>query len=383
MTIKLQIATEEGGVATIDVDPSATFDTVGETIAIELSVPTEEQELQFNGTPIPETATVAEMGLSDGDLILVSRNASGGISPQISNEGTLLQEIANNPRLMERLRDAFPALHRAVVNGDVDAFERLFTEMQQMGNDPFAPSEVHDPMSERGQRAIEERIRRQNVMDNMEAAIEHNPESFGSVVMLFVDCKINSVPNVKAFVDSGAQATIISKECAERCNILRLMDTRFQGLARGVGTARIHGRIHLALLTLESEVFEVSFTVMDSVGGGYDSLLGLDMLRKHQASIDLRNNCLHIGSVSVPFLPEKDIPLSMRQSYAQMGSHGQGSSSSSERSSGSSASDVSEESIAKLSELGFSRQQAVEALQACDGNTDQAATMLTQSRYGF
>lgn len=112
---------------------------------------------------------------------------------------------------------------------------------------------------------------------------------------------------------SGAQTTIISKQCAERCNILRLMDTRFQGVARGVGTAKIHGRIHLALMTLMSEVFEISLTVMDSVGGGYDVLLGLDMLRKHAAVIDLQDNCLRIGGVAVPFLGEADIPKSMRE----------------------------------------------------------------------
>ena len=66
---------------------------------------------------------------------------------------------------------------------------------------------------------------------------------FASVEMLYVNMVVNGVP-VKTFVDSGAQSTIMTYDFTEKCHLTRLIDKRFAGMAVGVGSSRIIGRIH-------------------------------------------------------------------------------------------------------------------------------------------
>lgn len=384
------VSDETGEITTTLIQGSDKVQALNQKVYTDLRIPPAQQNLQHNGTPLDPQKTVSASGLSDGDLVMVHRQqaqppAQSPMQPPAPNTPAgILASLRSNPTVMSRIRAANPALHSRVQAGDISALQEVVNLFQQ------PQPTLEDPMSADAQRQIEERIRQENVEQNLHAAMEHNPESFGSVVMLFVDCKINSQP-IKAFVDSGAQTTIIAKACAEKCNILRLLDTRFAGVARGVGTAEIHGRIHLALLTLENEVFEVSLTVMDAVGGEYDMLLGLDMLRKHQACIDLRNNCLRIGQSAVPFLAEKDIPSKMRGQKEALPQPAQGgsatappvASTTTQQPPTSQSPSFDNETVKRLQDLGFSRDEAIRALTVCHGNVDQAAAMLTAQKYGL
>jgi DNA damage-inducible protein 1 len=235
--------------------------------------------------------------------------------------------------------------------------------------------------------------------------------------MLYIDVVVNGHP-IKAFVDSGAQTTIMSPSAAERCGILRLVDKRYSGVAKGVGTAQILGRVHSADIQIGQYNLASSFTVME--GKDVDLLLGLDMLKRHQMCIDLKKNCLRIESDEIMFLPENELPKMMEEVLenepkvkgpggstigATTGTILPGNAESSKSASRQPTSTqstsaqqqppaqatapedsrsgnfgapkpITAESIAQITELGFSRDEAVAALQQTDGNVELAIGLL-------
>ena len=228
--------------------------------------------------------------------------------------------------------------------------------------------------------------------------------------MLYIPVEVNS-HKVKAFVDSGAQTTIMSPECAERCNLYRLLDKRYAGIARGVGTAKILGRVHSAMIRIGNAFLACSFTVME--GKDVDLLLGLDMLKKHQACIDLGKGKLIIQGNEVEFLGEADIPKNdevykeeptidgpagkkigaISGTVTESGNSGpsnkpasgaQPAPNNTPSASGSSPQPKSttgpasfpKEDIEQLMSMGFARDEVIQALEMAGGNVEMAAGLL-------
>lgn len=225
--------------------------------------------------------------------------------------------------------------------------------------------------------------------------------------MLYVDVEVNG-HKVKALVDSGAQTTIMSPSTAEACSIMRLVDKRFAGIAKGVGTAAIIGRVHSAQIKIGPIFLPCSFTVME--GKNVELLLGLDMLKRHQASIDLARDKLVIQGYDVPFLGEADIPKDVEEALeeepkvkgpggttiggrtgsidAAPGAPGPSSAAplaaapvASQPAAAAPApaqASFSEQDINTLMQLGASRQQAISALEATGGSVEYAAGLLLE-----
>ena len=161
-----------------------------------------------------------------------------------------------------------------------------------------------------------EKIAQANIDEQCKQMMAEYPETMGRVLMLYIDAEVNGKPCV-AFVGSGAQNTIMSSAWAERLDILRLVDKRFEGTAVGVGSGKILGRIHIANLKISGQFFPCSITVMDSDKGlgdkNMDFLFGLDMLKRHRCNIDLTRNMLVLTvngrPLETPFLHEHQLDV--------------------------------------------------------------------------
>ncbi|GKY94788.1 hypothetical protein MPSEU_000443900 [Mayamaea pseudoterrestris] len=155
--------------------------------------------------------------------------------------------------------------------------------------------------------------RRSKVHEQYTQMMNEYPEALGQVLMLYVQAKINDHP-IQAFCDSGAQTTIMSLRVAKECGLDDYIDTRFHGIAKGVGTGKIVGRIHMVQLQIGGMYFPCSVTVMDDAGSGSEMpfLFGLDMMKRHTCQIDLEKGVLKFRLapgeyMEAPFLHEKDL----------------------------------------------------------------------------
>lgn len=442
---------------TIDVGPDMTLPDLMGLIEIEGQISAEKQIIYYNNKQLTSETdrTLKGYGFSDGDMILVrnkdalvdifnqerqlltsssveASNPRGNSqsSGEIDTNGDRFNEahlypgieqirthMLQNPTIKAGVLQRYPQLESKM--NDAQAFR---SEMVSIERERYIQEEKRkaalkklqeDPYDPESQQIILNNIRADAITENFNIALEENPEVFASVTMLFVNIRVNG-HHVKAFVDSGAQATIMSPECAEACSLSHLIDKRFQGLAMGVGTAKILGRIHTAPLLVGNELLAASFTVME--GKNVDFLLGLDLLKKYQAQIDLKRNVLCIADTEVPFLPENEIPKNFMQAHSAPGSidtdivgtsdgfsatnpgrerpESVGSASFKKPRTNASIGSIggsstsptvpvtskhSEQAIQNLVQLGFPRQQVLRALDKAQGNPEVAAAFLFDS----
>ena len=376
-----------------------------------------------------DTKTLADLGLVDDDVVTLEKGLSGGggqpssvAAPRMNADGScenpeqLMALLSQDPVGLQRLP---PPIREAIESNNVEGFQKALIELTAARKKAaeeetrFMRLAAEDPMNPEVQAKLEQAIQQKNIAENFENAIEHNPEAFASVVMLYVDMEVNGSP-LKAFVDSGAQMTIMcvavmvvsffcsfliqpyvcymfrSKSCAEKCGILRLLDTRFRGTAVGVGKAEILGRVHMAPLKAGGEHIPVSITVLDQEG--MDFLFGLDNLKRHQCNIDLQANCLRFPALKIelPFLSEHEIPKNIFTEAQQQQQQQQAQAEQStqpppqqqhqqQQQSTQSVPQQQEFSVEKINvlmQLGFPREKCIAALRAAGGNEEIAASLL-------
>jgi Aspartyl protease len=203
---------------------------------------------------------------------------------------------------------------------------------------------VQNPNDIEASEYVQKQERQTLIQEQYEYVMNEYPESVvGRVLMLYIPMKINGFP-VSAFIDSGAQQTIMSLSLAKQCQIDQYIDTRMAGIAVGVGTGVILGRIHIVQIEITCTItkqiyyFPCSITVMDdpkpksnhaskmlasgtardnmqvdgdktdveddvhdeTVGGKeIPFLFGLDMLKRHLCCLDLSKGCLRFTQILI------------------------------------------------------------------------------------
>jgi len=313
--MELTFVTDLGQSFVVEIDPNMELENVMALLEAESDIPVQDQSISYEGRELSNPkATMAQLGVGDSAMLLLRRkiNVAGRTIEQDAEMMRL--QLLGDPAVMTQLQQTNPELAHAAQT-DPHRFAELLrqTRSRHVEAERELATMEANPFDIEAQRRIEEAIRQQAVMENLEHALEYSPEVFGRVTMLYIPIEVNGHP-VKAFVDSGAQSTIMSPECAEACGLMRLLDRRFAGVARGVGTAQILGRVHSAQLKLADLYLPCSFTVME--GRDVDLLFGLDMLKAHQACIDLEKDCLRIQGREVRFLAEHELPEKARSMNA-------------------------------------------------------------------
>ncbi|QLQ79576.1 hypothetical protein HG537_0C02230 [Torulaspora globosa] len=359
----------------------------------------QKHELLYNSAQLDPGSGQSLGQVFTGDSHLVVIRAKNGVEALGTSDDAVVeqfrQELLGNQLLRSQLGSQIPGFSEILENpqlfrermGPVILQRRYGMGGANQALNPFGiPDQEYkrlmsDPDDPQNQVRIAELINQQEIDEQMRNALEYTPEMFTSVHMLFVSLEINGHP-VKAFVDSGAQTTIMSTRLAETTGLTRLIDKRFIGEARGVGVGKILGRIHQAQIKIETQYIPCSFTVLDT---HVDLLLGLDMLKRHQACIDLQKDVLRIAGVETRFLSESEIPKDFVENMVGPNPAAAGNPETKPGPSSRAAAPADQgtaafpETVIKhLMDLGFSRKEVIAALQRAGGNSEIAASILFQ-----
>ncbi|KAK9762612.1 DNA damage-inducible protein 1, partial [Basidiobolus ranarum] len=202
--MKLTLTTEQGDLHNLEVDPSMELENLLALIEAETGTAPDSQQLYHNGKILSDKQkSLKELGVNNDDIILVridsSKVAVGSSQAGSAQENEYeqrRQHIINDTRLLQQLAQSHPQLAQAALSdpsGFANIMRNLETQRKQAEQSRISEMAALEanPFDIDAQRKIEEAIRMENVMSNMEAALEFNPESFGRVTMLYINVEVN------------------------------------------------------------------------------------------------------------------------------------------------------------------------------------------------
>ena len=225
----------------------------------------------------------------------------------------LHDRFLTSPDDLNALFNSNPELAEAIVSENRQKVEDIVRKQVEENEKKQKDEEMEyirlmnsDPNDPEVQKKIAKIIQKKNIDENLRQAEEYMPETLFPVHMLFINLEINK-KKVVALVDTGAQSTIMSQALCEKCDLFNLCDTRFSGIAKGVGTGRIIGTVHAAQMKIQNKVLMAKITVLENSSIGF--IFGLDNMRAHRCTIDLKENGLIFPDIGVTakFLSDGEI----------------------------------------------------------------------------
>ncbi|KAG9076830.1 DNA damage-inducible protein 1 [Ceratobasidium sp. 370] len=226
--MRVSFITDTGETYQVEVDPQVEMENIMALLEAECGIPVADQRISHNGVDLVDPkATLSSAGVQEDAMLQLRRKAViAGRTVEHDDEMMRLQ-LLGDPNIMRELREAShsfslpcghpplntqPELADAIQNNPQRFAQLLRSHRERQRETELASQrEIQalnaDPFNVEAQRRIEENIRQQAVLENMEHAMEYSPEFFGRVTMLYIPVEVNGVA-VKAFVDSGAQQTI-------------------------------------------------------------------------------------------------------------------------------------------------------------------------------
>ena len=232
------------------------------------------------------------MSTTDDDAVAASEQLAADLQLAYEVEAQLVQEAAMEQHLAQATNHAASTSN---ILGGVTSYAAGLSNplagLQNMISQATAPRRANS-----------------SLLDDGSSAMESN----GS--LLYVPCEING-RMVEMMVDSGSQTSVISSSMMTKLKLQARIDNRYQGVAAGVGAARILGRIQNCPVIIGNGVeFNLYFLVIEVP---HDlMILGIDQMRRFKCVIDMENNVLVFGGhqgIEVPFLPPDQNHVNVRE----------------------------------------------------------------------
>jgi DNA damage-inducible protein 1 len=227
---------------TLDVFPEMTLGALRSSIEAE-GIPAPSQHLYHNGKLITDDSkTLQELSITDGEMLALHiRDMRGNTGiPQAPREQhhpsrrsgasgaqqdpeSLRQQILREPELRAQVQRTNAPLAAALDNPQL--FSQVYRQTQNQQEEARLARLARiahleqDPFNPEYQAEIQEMIRQQTVMENLQNAMEHNPE--GKLDMSFVlPCPVTEADSIPQLLVVCTCCTSTSRSTATRLRLL-------------------------------------------------------------------------------------------------------------------------------------------------------------------